>query len=131
MGPQRAQNARPEEPPWSRSASSWTTRWSRDVLEGIVADDRVVVAYSQNDIAGAYSRDNFGNWEFECDPGGAAQRERAFRLGINLVMYALCNEYKSDQVHVEFIMRRRQWRSGDDDQSSRDVDTWKRSSRPK
>jgi len=90
------------------------------VLEGIVHDERVVVAYSQNDIAGAYSRDSFGNWEFQCDPGGAAQRERAFRLGINLVMYALCNEYKSDQVHVEFIMRRRHWRSADSD-----VNTWK------
>ena len=44
-------------------------------------------------------------------PGGEAQREMAFRLGINLAMYALCLDYKTDQVHVPFILRRRQWQS--------------------
>lgn len=81
------------------------------VMEGVVHDDRIALAYSQNDLAGAWTRDNFGNYEYECEPGGERQRERVHRLGINLVMYALCNEYKSDQVHVEFIMRRRRWRT--------------------
>ena len=31
------------------------------------------------------------------------------RLGINLVMYALCLDYKTDQVHVPFILKRRHW----------------------
>ena len=44
-------------------------------------------------------------------PGGDTQRELAFRLGINLAMYALCLDYKTDQVHVPFILRRRQWQS--------------------
>ena len=44
-------------------------------------------------------------------PGGERQRELAFRLGINLAMYALCLDYKTDQVHVPFILRRRQWQS--------------------
>jgi hypothetical protein len=26
------------------------------------------------------------------------------------VMYALCLDYKSDQVHVPFIMKRRRWK---------------------
>jgi hypothetical protein len=80
------------------------------ILEGITRDDRLVVVYTQNDLTGAWARDDFGNWVLRCEPDGERQRELAFRLGINLVMYALCLEYKEDQVHVPFIMRRRQWR---------------------
>jgi hypothetical protein len=83
------------------------------VMEGVLRDGRLALAYVQNDLGGAWARDNFGNYEFECVPGGARQREMAFRMGINLVMYALCLDYKSDQVHVEFIMRRRRWRPND------------------
>ena len=61
-------------------------------------------------LAGAWARDNFGQWEHEVYPGGDGQRELAFRLGINLAMYALCLDYKTDQVHVPFILRRHQWR---------------------
>ena len=76
-------------------------------------DDRMVVAYVQNDMGGAWSRDNFGNYEFQCEPDGERQRELAFRMGVNLVMYALCLDYKTDQVHVPFIMRRRRWKPDD------------------
>lgn len=79
-------------------------------LEGVMQDGRMLVAYAQNDLGGAWARDNFGNYLFQCEPGGERQRELAFRLGINLVMYALCLDYKADQVHVPFIMRRRRWR---------------------
>jgi hypothetical protein len=77
-------------------------------LEGIVHDGRVALVYSQNDLGGAWARDNFGQWEHEVYPGGDRQREIAFRLGINLAMYATCLDYKTDQVHVPFILRRRQ-----------------------
>ena len=33
--------------------------------------------------------------------------EMADRSGINIIMYALCINYKSDQVHIPFIMKRR------------------------
>lgn len=82
-------------------------------MEGVTRGGRLIAAYVQNDLGGAWSRDNFGNYEFTCQPGGEAQRERAFRLGVNLVMYALCLDYKTDQVHVPFIMRRRRWRPDD------------------
>ena len=59
-------------------------------------------------------RDNYGTWEHECYPGGERQRELAFRLGVNLVMYALCLDYKTDQVHVPFIMKRRRWKPDDE-----------------
>jgi hypothetical protein len=80
-------------------------------LEAVVHDGRAVVLYSQNDLLGAWARDNFGQWEHEVYPGGDRQRELAFRLGINLAMYALCLDYKTDQVHVPFILRRRQWQA--------------------
>ena len=82
-------------------------------MEGVTRDGRLVVAYVQNDLAGAWSRDNFGNYDFPCEPGGERQRELAFRMGINLVMYSLCLDYKTDQVHVPFIMRRRRWKPDD------------------
>jgi Domain of unknown function (DUF4159) len=82
-------------------------------LEGITRDGRLVAAYGTNDLGGAWTRDDFGNYDFPCEPGGEQQRELAFRFGVNLVMYALCLDYKTDQVHVPFIMKRRRWRPDD------------------
>ena len=76
-------------------------------LEGITIGDRVALVYSRHDLGGAWARDNLGNWEHTVAPGGDAQRELAIRLGVNLAMYALCLDYKDDQVHAPFIMRRR------------------------
>jgi len=77
-----------------------------DALEAVLRGGRAAVVYSRHDLGGAWARDNLGNWEFVVLPGRDAQREMAYRLGVNLVMYALCLDYKDDQVHVPFIMRR-------------------------
>lgn len=82
-------------------------------LEGIARDGRLIAAYTSNDLGGAWARDDFGNYDFPCEPGGEQQRELSFRFGVNLVMYALCLDYKTDQVHVPFIMKRRRWRPED------------------
>jgi hypothetical protein len=82
-------------------------------MEGVLRDGRLVCAYIPNDLGGAWARDDFGNYDFPCEPGGEKQRELSFRLGVNLVMYALCLDYKSDQVHVPFIMKRRRWKPDD------------------
>jgi hypothetical protein len=79
-------------------------------LEGVVHDGRTVIVYTQNDLLGAFQRDDYGAWAHECYPDGERQRELAFRLGINLVMYALCLDYKTDQVHLPFILKRRRWK---------------------
>jgi hypothetical protein len=76
-------------------------------LEAQVIDGRLAVIYSQNDLGGAWARSELGEWEYPCTPGGEAQRETAFRLGVNLVMYALCTDYKDDAVHLPFILKRR------------------------
>jgi len=76
-------------------------------LEMAKVGKRAAVIYSRNDMAGAWSRDDRGDWEFDVTPGGEAQREYAIRTGVNLVMYALCLDYKDDAVHLKFIMSRR------------------------
>jgi hypothetical protein len=68
---------------------------------------RAAVLYSGNDLVGALARDSLGTWEFEVTPGGELQREKSVRLGVNVAMYALCLDYKEDQVHIPFIMKRR------------------------
>lgn len=80
---------------------------SRSFLEGIFVEDRLAVVLTTNDVAGAIARDQFGEWEYDVGVGGQTAREMTFRLGINLVMYALCLDYKEDQVHLPFILRRR------------------------
>jgi hypothetical protein len=76
-------------------------------IEAQSLDGRLAVVYSQNDLGGAWARTELGDWEYPCTPGGEAQRETAFRLGVNLAMYALCTDYKDDAVHLPFILRRR------------------------
>jgi len=73
-----------------------------DLLPG-----RLAAVYSANDLVGAFARDSLGTWELEVVPGGELQREKAIRLGVNLAMYAMCLDYKEDQVHIPFIMKRR------------------------
>jgi Domain of unknown function (DUF4159) len=80
---------------------------ARPDVEGIDVGGRLAVLYSPNDLIGALARDSLGTWEMEVTPGGEGQREKAIRLGVNLAMYALCLDYKEDQVHIPFIMKRR------------------------
>jgi len=76
-------------------------------LDAISLDGRLALLLSHNDLAGAWARSNLGLWEHDVVPGGNQQREMAFRLGVNLLMYALCIDYKEDQVHIPFILKKR------------------------
>jgi hypothetical protein len=74
---------------------------------GIEIAQRLLVVVTECDVLGALERDRFGTWRFECEPGGERQRERALRFGVNLLMVATCLDYKSDQVHIPFIMKKK------------------------
>lgn len=74
---------------------------------GGLLGDRAAVLMTSCDVLGAYERDRLGTWRFECIPDGERQRERAFRFGVNVLMYATCLDYKADQVHIPFIMKKR------------------------
>ena len=56
--------------------------------------------------AAAWALDEAQQPLFAVVPGGDRQRELAYRFGINLIMYTLTGNYKSDQVHLPSIMRR-------------------------
>jgi hypothetical protein len=59
-----------------------------------------------NDWAAAWARDEGGRPIAALQPGGYRQRELALRFGVNLVMYTLTGNYKSDQVHVPALLER-------------------------
>jgi hypothetical protein len=59
-----------------------------------------------NDWAAAWAIDNEGRGLVAVSPGGDRQREMAVRFGINVVMYALTGNYKTDQVHVPALLQR-------------------------
>jgi hypothetical protein len=65
------------------------------------------VVVGSADWAGAWAVDaTSGMPLFSLSPGGERQREWAYRFGVNLVMYALTGNYKSDLVHAPFIQQR-------------------------
>ncbi|HMB78167.1 MAG TPA: DUF4159 domain-containing protein, partial [Kiloniellaceae bacterium] len=78
------------------------------VEEGLGADKDGVasIVIGSNDWAGAWAINELGQPLNVVVPGGAHQREMAYRFGVNLVMYALTGNYKADQVHVPFILER-------------------------
>jgi hypothetical protein len=79
----------------------WVERPDRKVNDGVSS-----VIVGTNDWAGAWAVDRAYRPMFPVVPGGEAQRERAYRTGINIVMYALTGNYKADQVHLPTIMKR-------------------------
>ncbi len=66
------------------------------------------VVIGVNDWASAWAVDDNGSPMFPVGRGAAGeqQREYAIRFGINLVMYVLTGNYKSDQVHVPALLER-------------------------
>lgn len=66
------------------------------------------VVIGGNDWASAWAVDARGNPMFPVGRGygGERQREIANRFGVNLVMYVLTGNYKSDQVHVPALLDR-------------------------
>jgi hypothetical protein len=64
------------------------------------------VIIGSNDWAAAWAVDASGRPLVDVSPGGEEQREQAVRFGINVVMYALTGNYKTDQVHVPALLER-------------------------
>ncbi len=86
-------------------------RWSGgrvwvEPAEDVVNDGVSNVIVGGNDWTGAWAVDGSGRSLYPVVPGGEPQREMAYRFGVNVVMYALTGNYKSDQVHVPAILER-------------------------
>ncbi|MCB8838281.1 DUF4159 domain-containing protein [Aurantimonas sp. VKM B-3413] len=64
------------------------------------------IMITSNDFAGAWAVDDQGLFLYPTDSSDPAQREYAYRAGVNLVMYVLTGNYKADQVHVPALLER-------------------------
>lgn len=76
-------------------------------LDVIMRGGQPQIIFSAHDLLGALARSPSGTHPFSIMPSGEPGREQAARLAVNLAMYVLCSNYKDDQVHAPFLMRRR------------------------
>ena len=79
----------------------WVERSGKRVNDGV----STIIAGS-HDWAAAWAMDDAQRPLYAVTPGGEAQRESAYRFGINLVMYTLTGNYKADQIHLPAILER-------------------------
>lgn len=92
--------------------SEFPGRWNAGTVyveaKGDGKDDEAIssIILGGNDWAAAWAVGDQGQPLFPVVPGGERQREMAYRFGVNVVMYALTGNYKSDQVHLRFILER-------------------------
>jgi hypothetical protein len=76
-------------------------------VEALLRGRTLQVIFLAHDLLGALAEGPDGTWAHAVEP---RQRELAIRFAVNIAMYVLCSDYKDDQVHAPFVMRRR--RSG-------------------
>ncbi len=70
------------------------------------ADGVSPILITGNDFAGAWAVDENGTPLLPTVPPDEAQREYAYRTGVNIMMYMLTGNYKTDQVHVPALLER-------------------------
>jgi hypothetical protein len=81
------------------------TVWVEEQSTGRDGVSSVII--TGNDWAGAWSEINIGGTDPRFYAVGASRpQELSLRTGINLMMYALTGNYKTDQVHVPAILER-------------------------
>jgi hypothetical protein len=64
------------------------------------------ILITSNDFSSAWAVDDIGRPVYPVVPGGERQREMAFRVGINIIIYVLTGNYKADLVHVPALLER-------------------------
>ncbi|ATU90871.1 DUF4159 domain-containing protein [Phyllobacterium zundukense] len=90
-------------PLWVQASLSTETRADRPVRAG---DGVTPIMITGNDFAGAWATNADGSPLLPTIPNDPMQRTYAYRTGINIVMYMLTGNYKSDQVHVPDLLER-------------------------
>ena len=88
--------------------------WVEASLEAANPDGRPVrtgdgvtpIMITANDLAGAWALDASGSPMLPTVPSDPMQRIYAYRAGVNIMMYMLTGNYKSDQVHVPVLLER-------------------------
>ena len=69
-------------------------------------DDISPIIIGFADWAHAWAIDANGNMPYAVIPGGAKQRQQAYRFGLNVVLYTLTGSYKTDQIHIPALLKR-------------------------
>ena len=88
--------------------------WVEASLDAVNTDNRPVrtgdgvspIMITANDFAGAWAIDENGDPLLPTVPSDPMQRVYAYRAGVNILMYMLTGNYKSDQVHVPDLLQR-------------------------
>jgi len=90
-------------PLWVEALPQATSKIDRPVR---ASDGVSPIMITANDLAGAWAITDTGHFAFPTVPSDPHQRELAFRVGVNIVMYTLTGNYKADQVHVPALLER-------------------------
>lgn len=88
---------------WVELSEPKTADQNRPVRRG---DGVSTIIITGNDFAGAWAVDKNLAPLLPIIPSSPRQRELAFRVGVNLVMYTMTGNYKSDQVHIPALLER-------------------------
>ncbi|HWK32443.1 MAG TPA: DUF4159 domain-containing protein [Hyphomicrobium sp.] len=88
---------------WVEASVNAQSRQDRPVRVG---DGVTPIMITGNDFAGAWAIDSGGEAMLPTVPSDPMQRIYAYRAGVNIMMYMLTGNYKSDQVHVPAILER-------------------------
>jgi len=64
------------------------------------------VVFGNNDWTGAWAKNNEDDFLFPILENNPNQRNMSFRFGLNLLIYSLTGNYKTDQVHIPEILKR-------------------------
>ncbi|NMG40176.1 DUF4159 domain-containing protein [Chelativorans sp. ZYF759] len=90
-------------PLWVEAMGDGEADPERPVRQG---DGVTPIMITANDFAGAWAEDANRRPMLPTVPSDPMQREFAMRAGVNIMMYMLTGNYKSDQVHVPAILER-------------------------
>uniref|UniRef100_UPI0025CBC304 DUF4159 domain-containing protein n=1 Tax=uncultured Nitratireductor sp. TaxID=520953 RepID=UPI0025CBC304 len=90
-------------PLWVEASFNAPARADRPVRVG---DGVTPIMITGNDLAGAWALDASGEPLLPTVPNDPLQRLYAYRAGVNIMMYMLTGNYKSDQVHVPVLLER-------------------------
>jgi hypothetical protein len=90
-------------PLWVEASLDASNTENRPVRSG---DGVTPIMITAADFAGAWALDNSGAPMFPTVPADPMQRIYAYRAGVNIMMYMLTGNYKSDQVHVPALLER-------------------------
>lgn len=90
-------------PLWVEASLDASNAENRPVRSG---DGVTPIMITAADFAGAWALDRTGAAMFPTVPADPMQRIYAYRAGVNIMMYMLTGNYKSDQVHVPALLER-------------------------